>query len=88
MSTDNDITEDESVAVRLAKLVVSITVLTFVTVAVGYGGGALLTVSATLGGPNPETADGDTLRNRLYAWSDRNREFMRNNGQGNLPLKP
>jgi hypothetical protein len=73
---------------RLLELVVSISVLTLVSVVVGYGGGLLLYVSAALGGPDPETEDGDLLRDRLLDWPDRNREFMRNNGYGELPLRP
>jgi hypothetical protein len=77
-----------SVATRLAELFVSIAVLSLVTVVVGYGGWAVLTASAALGGPDPETADGDRLRDRLLAWPARNREFMRNDGRGSLPLRP
>lgn len=73
---------------RLAELAVSIVVLTGVTVVVGYGGWVVLTLLAKLGGPDPETADGDPLRERLLAWPERNREFMRNDGRGELPLKP
>lgn len=76
MVSDGDGHNDESVLLRFGKLSVSIAVLTFVTVMIGYGGWALLTVSAKLGGPDPETADGDLLRTRLLSWPDRNREFM------------
>lgn len=85
---DREEGDAESTVTRFGKLTVSIVVLTFVTVVVGYGGWALLTISAKLGGPDPETADGDLLRERLLAWPERNREFMRNNGHGELPLKP
>lgn len=88
MVSDGDGHNNESVLLRFGKLSVSIAVLTFVTVVIGYGGGALLTVSAKLGGPDPETADGDVLRTRLLSWPDRNREFMQDNGHGELPLKP
>jgi hypothetical protein len=88
MTGDGGGHDDESVLVRFGKLSVSIVVLTGVTVVVGYGGWALLTISAKLGGPDPETTDGDLLRKRLLAWPERNREFMRNNGHGDLPLKP
>ncbi len=73
---------------RLLELAVSICVLTLVSVVVGYGGGLLLYLSAALGGPDPETADGDLLRDRLLDWPERNREFMRANGYGELPLRP
>lgn len=73
---------------RLARVVVSITVLSGVTVLLGYGGGLLLWASANLGGPDPTLEDGDLLRDRLLDWPDRNREFMRSNGHGELPLRP
>ncbi|WP_248517205.1 hypothetical protein [Salinarchaeum laminariae] len=73
---------------RLARVVVSITVLTGVTFLFGYGGGLLLALIAAVGGPEPTTADGDLLRNRLLEWPDRNREFMQTNGHGTLPLRP
>ncbi len=80
--------ERKSLPRRAAELAVSIVVLTGVTVVVGYGGWAVLTLLAKSGGPDPETADGDPLRERLLAWPERNREFMRNDGRGELPLKP
>ncbi|WP_254862004.1 hypothetical protein [Halovivax gelatinilyticus] len=73
---------------RLLQLLVSICILTLVTVVVGYGGGLLLAISAKLGGPDPRTEDGDLLRDRLLDWPDRNRAFMRENGRGELPIKP
>lgn len=73
---------------RLGRILVSIIVLTGVTVVVGYGGWSILTLTAKLWGYDPETADGDRLRNRLLSWSDRNREVMRTNGRTPLPLKP
>lgn len=79
---------DKPLGRRLVELAASITVLTLVTVVVGYGGGLLLWFSAILGGPDPETADGDLLRDRLLEWPDRNREFMRNNGHGEFPWPP
>jgi len=79
---------EKSLHVRFVQLVVSITVLTFVTVVVGYGGGLLLAISARVGGPDPKTADGDLLRDRLLDWPQRNREFMRNNGSGEFPWPP
>ena len=79
---------DVPLRVRLGRLFVSIAVLSLVTVVVGYGGWALLSVSAALGGPDPETADGDLLRERLFEWPDRNREVMRSDGRKPLPRRP
>jgi len=73
---------------RAWQLVVSITILTGVSVVVGYGGGLLLWISSALGGPDPRTEDGRLLRDRLLEWPERNREFMRQNGHGELPLRP
>jgi hypothetical protein len=79
---------EKSFGRRALHLVVSIVILTGVSVVVGYGGGLLLWASAKLGGPDPRTKDGDLLRDRLLDWPDKNREFMRNNGRGELPLRP
>lgn len=79
---------DKPVFKRVAQLLASICVMTGVTVVLGYGGGLLLAVSAKLGGPDPETADGDPLRDRLLDWPQRNREFMKNNGEGEFPWQP
>ena len=73
---------------RFVKVVISIVALVPVTVFIGYGGGLVLTVVAFLGGPDPETKEGDPLRRRLLAWPDRNRDVMRTNGRADLPLKP
>lgn len=73
---------------RLARVVVSVVVLTGVTVVLGYGGWIVLTLTAAVAGYDPETADGDALRERLLAWPDRNREVMRSNGRTSLPWKP
>jgi hypothetical protein len=73
---------------RLVQLVVSITVLTFLSVVVGYLGGFVLTIVASLGGPDPTTEDGDPLRERLLDWPQRNREFMKRNGHGEFPWPP
>lgn len=80
--------DEPSAAGRVARVVVSITVLSGVTIVLGYGVGLLLWASATLGGPDPVTEDGDLLRDRLLEWPDRNRTFMRTNGHGELPLRP
>lgn len=72
---------------RLLLLVVSITVMTFVSVVFGYGGWLVLRISAAVGGPDPETEEG-LLRDRLLAWPRRNREFIRTNGRGTFPSRP
>lgn len=79
---------DGSFLDRLVKVGVSIVVLVPVTVFLGYGGWLVLTVTAALGGPDPETDGGELLRHRLAAWPDRNREVMRTNGRAELPLRP
>lgn len=79
---------DRSTIVRVAEVVVSVTVLTGVAVILGYGGGLLLTLIAALGGPDPATDDGDPLRERLLDWAERNRAFARANGRGELPVRP
>ena len=83
-STDSDV----PFRTRLVRVVVSVVVLTGVTVVLGYGGWLALTLTAKLGGYDPETEDGELLRERLLAWPDRNREVMRSNGRTLLPLKP
>ncbi len=77
-----------SLRTRLVRLVVSIGVLTGVTVVFGYGGWIVLTLTANVAGYDPETADGDRLRNRLLSWPERNRAVMRSNGHKPLPMKP
>lgn len=79
---------DDGLAERIGRLAVSIVVLTGVTVVLGYGGWILLTITATVSGYDPETADGRLLRDRLLAWPERNRDVMRTNGRAKLPLKP
>jgi hypothetical protein len=73
---------------RLVRVVISIVVLTGVTVVFGYGGWIILTLTANIAGYDPETEDGDLLRNRLLDWPERNREVMRSNGHKPLPVKP
>lgn len=80
--------DDPSTGTRVAQLVVSVAVVTGVSTILGYGGGLVLALGARLGGPDPRTADGDLLRDRLLDWPERNREFMRRNGRGRLPLRP
>lgn len=79
---------DSSLVARVVKTLVSIVVLVPVSVVFGYGGWLVLTITATVAGYDPATADGDSLRSRLLAWPDRNRDVMRSNGQAPLPLKP
>lgn len=85
---DEPSSADVALRVRVWRVVASIVVMTWVTVVVGYGGWAVLSLSAKLGGPDPETADGDLLRERLLAWPDRNREVMRTNGHREVPWTP
>ena len=73
---------------RLVRVVVSIVVLVPVTVFLGYGGWLVLTLTAKVAGYDPVTEDGDLLRERLFAWPDRNREVMRTDGRAELPLRP
>ena len=73
--------------VRAAELTLSVTVLTLVT-GVALVGGLGLALVAALGGPEPQTPDGDLLRDRLLGWMGRNRQFMLANGRGELPLQP
>lgn len=73
---------------RVGRVIVSIVILTWITVIVGYGGGLVLTITATLFGYDPETDDGDRLRDRLLDWPDRNRDVMRTNGSEPVPWKP
>lgn len=79
---------DKPTLERAVQVIVSIVVMTGLTVVVGYGGGLLLWVSAKLGGPDPKTEDGDLLRDRLLDWPQRNRKFMRSNGEGEFPWPP
>jgi hypothetical protein len=80
--------EDVPARTRLVRVVVSIVVLSGVTVVLGYGGWVVLTLTATVAGYDSETGAGDSLRNRLLEWSDRNRAVMRSNGRKPLPLRP
>jgi len=73
---------------RLVRIAIAVVVLVPVTVFAGYGGWLVLTASAAVGGPDPETADGELLRDRLAAWPERNREVMRTDGRLPLPLRP
>ncbi len=84
---DSD-TPDVRFRIRLLRVIVSIVVLTGVTVILGYGGWIVLTITAKVAGYDPETTNGELLRNRLLAWPDRNREVMRSDGRVKLPLKP
>lgn len=86
--TNTETNEDDPFVERLGKVLVSIIVLVPVTVCLGYGGWVVLSLTATLVGYDPETGDGDPLRERLATWPDRNREVMRTNGNAALPLRP
>lgn len=81
-------TDEKPLRTRAWQLVVSITILTGVSVVVGYGGGLLLWICARFGGPDPTDEHGQLWRDRLLDWPDRNRAFMRRNGHGELPLRP
>lgn len=82
--TDGDV----SALRRLVRVVVSVTVLTGVTVVVGFGGWLLLSVAALLGVYDPAPTARPTFRERLRDWPERNREVMRTNGREPLPLLP
>lgn len=58
-SADNDVQFRRC----LVRVLISVVVLSGVAVVVGYGGWVVLTLTAY----NPETTDGDTLRQRLRA---------------------
>jgi hypothetical protein len=79
--------EQKSTVVRAAELTLSVTVLTLVT-GIALVGGVVLALVAAFDGPDPQTTDGDRLRDRLLNWSDRNRQFIQANGRGDLPLEP
>jgi len=87
-ATEDQDSSDLTFTDRLVRVVVSIVVLVPVTVFLGYGGWLVLTLTATVAGYDPVTADGDLLRERLFAWPDRNREVMRTDGRAELPLRP
>lgn len=70
------------------RVVISVVILTGVTVVFGYGGWIVLTLTANITGYDPETEDGDLLRDRLLDWPERNRDVMRSNGYKPLPVKP
>lgn len=81
-------TGGKSTFARATDVVVATTVLVPLGVFVGNLGGLALWLSASVGGPDPTTDDGDLLRDRLVSWSGRNRAFLRENGRGELPLLP
>jgi len=78
----------EPIETRLVRLFISVGILTFITVVFGYVGWIVLSLTAKCVGYDPQTADGDLLRNRLVNWPERNREVMRSNGRKPLPLRP
>jgi hypothetical protein len=67
--------------IRLVRMLISIGVLTFITVIFGYGGWIVLSLTAKSVGYDPQTEEGDLLRNRLVNWPERNKEVMRSNGR-------
>lgn len=73
---------------RLVRVLISVVFLTGVTVVLGYGGWIILTMTANITGFDPETEEGDLLRDRLLDWPERNREVMRSNGRKPLPVRP
>lgn len=87
-SPDLENPSDPPVLHRFVKVIVSIIVLVPLTVFLGYGGGIVLTVTATIRSKDSGTENGETLRERLLAWPERNREVLRTNGRAELPLKP
>lgn len=88
-ATDSTGSDDElPFTTRVARVIVSVVVLTLVSVVVGYGGWAILSVYVALGGTDPTTRDGDSLRERLVAWPERNREVMRTDGRVPVPWTP
>jgi hypothetical protein len=74
--------------IRLVRVLISVVVLTGVAVLFGYGGWIVLTLTATIAGYDPETEEGDLLRDRLLDWPERNRDVMRSNGRKPLQLWP
>jgi len=59
------------------RILISVGILTGTTVVFGYGGWIVLSLTANCVGYDPQTADGDLLRNRLVNWPERNSEVMR-----------
>lgn len=80
-------TEPKSRLIRAAELTVSISVISALAAIAAVGGLVLGLIGAVVG-LEPTTIDGYPLRERLFDWMDRNREFMYNKGQGILPLEP
>lgn len=73
---------------RFVRILISVGILTGVTVVFGYGGWVVLSLTAKTVGYDPQTGEGDLLRNRLVNWPERNRAVMRSNGRKPLPLRP
>lgn len=67
--------------IRLVRMLISIGVLAFITVIFGYGGWIVLSLTAKSVGYDPQTAEGDLLRNRLVNWPEQNKKLMRSNGR-------
>lgn len=79
---------DPSLRTRAVRIALSVVVFVPVTVFVGYGGWLVLTLAGAVGVYEPENGDGESLRDRLFAWPERNREVMRTDGRVELPLRP
>lgn len=78
----------EPMKTRLVRILISVSILTGMTVIFWYGGWIVLSLTAKTVGYDPQTAEGDYLRNRLVNWPERNKEVMRSNGRKPLPLRP
>lgn len=72
---------------RVLRVLAAVTVMSGVSVVLGYGGWLVLSILAWFGF-DPETTDGDPLRRRLLDRPDRNREVMRTNGRRPVPWRP
>lgn len=53
---------------RLVRILISVSILTGITVIFGYGGWIVLSLIAKTVGYDPQTVEGDYLRNRLMNW--------------------
>jgi hypothetical protein len=58
----------EPMKTQLVRILISVTILTGITVIFGYGGRIVLSLIAKTVGYDPQTVEGDSLRNRLMNW--------------------
>jgi len=58
----------EQMKTRLVRILISVSILTGITVIFGYGGWIVLSLIANTVGYDPQTVEGDYLRNRLMNW--------------------